>query len=166
MPYNFEVIDAAGRFNMKQAIARLALVAAALLWSGEVSFAQDLEVGVVRNCAGTVTIIRDGDTVVAIVGQSIRGDDVIETGPDGTIGIVLADASQISLGPQSEFHLEDFEFEPLQQRYSMLARVLQGTLIYISGDIGRLSPDNVHIEVPWGVIGLRGTRLAVAVEGP
>ncbi|MCB9959120.1 MAG: FecR domain-containing protein [Rhodospirillaceae bacterium] len=151
---------------MKQAIARLALVAAALLCAGKVSFAQDLEVGVVRNCSGSVTIIRNGTEVVANVGQSIRGDDVIETGSDGTIGVILADASQISLGPQSEFHLEDFEFEPLQQRYSILARVLQGTLIYISGDIGRLSPENVRIEVPWGVVGLRGTRLAVSVEGP
>ncbi|MCA8908831.1 MAG: FecR domain-containing protein [Rhodospirillaceae bacterium] len=165
MPYNFQEIDQVGRFGMKWLIARVALIAAGLLLAAEVSLAQDLEVGVIRNCSGTVNVVRNGDTVAAVVGESIRDDDVIETGADGTIGIVLADASQISLGPQSEFHLEDFAFEPLQQQYSILGRVLQGTLVYISGDIGRLSPENVRIEVPWGVIGLRGTRLAVSVEG-
>ena len=82
-----------GRFGMKWLIARVALIAAGLLLAAEVSLAQDLEVGVIRNCSGTVNVVRNGDTVAAVVGESVRDDDVIETGADGTIGIVLADAS-------------------------------------------------------------------------
>ena len=144
----------------------LFVLAACILGSVVGAHAQDVEVGVIRNASGTVSIVRDGTEIPAAIGESVLHNDVIETGPDGTVGIVLADTSQISLGPMTEFHLEEFEFEPLQQQYSFLARIIQGSLVYISGDIGRLSPDDVRIEIPWGAIGLRGTRIAVSATPP
>ena len=149
---------------MRATAAMLAMMLAILVFEAPDVYGQEVEIGVIRNASGAVTINRNGATVPAVVGESILNTDIIETGPDGSIGFILADSSQFSLGPGTEFHLQEFEFEPLQQNYLIFARILRGTLVFVSGDIGRLSPEDVHIEIPWGVIGLRGTRLAVAVD--
>ena len=144
----------------------VAIAAALLVWAMGSAHAQDAEIGVIRSSDGEALIIRSGVTVPALVGDSVMGNDVLQTGADGSLGIILADSTQISLGPQSQFHLEDFEFEPIRQGYSIVGRMIQGTMVFISGDIGRLAPENIRIEIPWGAIGLRGTRFAVSVDAP
>ena len=144
----------------------IAVVAAVLVWATAAVHAQDAEIGVIRSSVGDVVIIRDGAMLPARVGDSVLANDVLQTGADGLVGVILADSTQISLGFHSHFHLEDFEFEPIQRGYSIIGRMIQGTMVFISGDIGRLSPESIQIYMPWGAIGVRGTRFAVSVEPP
>jgi hypothetical protein len=42
--------------------------------------------------------------------------------------------------------------------------MLKGTVAYISGLIGKLSPESVRVETPTASIGIRGTKFVVKVE--
>ena len=129
-------------------------------WPAEPAHAQTIEIGVVRTVDGTAYIRRAGAQLQPAVGDAVQEGDVLMTGADGSLGVALSDNALLSLGPASEIHLVEFAFEPRNAIFAFLARILLGTFVYVSGDIGRLSPDSVIIETPVGVIGIRGTRFA------
>lgn len=140
--------------------ALLLLLLPSLVLTPSAARGQSVEIGVVRSVAGTAHILRDGSEIRPAVGDEVREGDVLRTGADGALGIALSDNAVLSIGPESEFHLVEFAFQPRNEVFSFLARVLLGTFVYVSGDIGRLSPGAVSIETPVGVIGIRGTRFA------
>jgi hypothetical protein len=41
----------------------------------------------------------------------------------------------------------------------------RGAMVYVSGKIAQFSPGSVSVETPVGVLGLRGTEFAVALDG-
>lgn len=151
-----------GSIVARETIALLVWVVAVGVFIDSLN-AQEREIGVVRSSHGEAYIVREGVTAPAQPGQPVQEGDILETGADGTLGIVLEDTTQISLGDNSRFHMSEFRFEPLRNDYSLIGRILDGTFVFISGDIGRLSPRDVRLETPSGIIGIRGTRLAVAL---
>jgi len=48
----------------------------------------------------------------------------------------------------------------------LLIRITKGSLAYLSGLIGKLSPESARFETPVATIGIRGTRFAVQVGEP
>ena len=129
------------------------------------AYAADSPAGYLKTVKGTACVIRQGETIPAVVGDRVFKDDTLRTGPDGSLGITFMDDTVMSMGPESEVVLNDFEFSPAEGRMSIFTRMLKGTVVYLSGIIAKLSPDTVRFETPVANIGLRGTRFAVKVEG-
>jgi hypothetical protein len=98
-------------------------------------------------------------------GMHLLVDDVLETSADGRLGAILQDGTRIGLGPNTELKIDSFVYEPADQKFGLLLRLARGVVAYISGRIAKLAPRAVTIETPVGVIGLRGTHLAVSIEG-
>src|SRR5690242_9452856 len=69
-------------------------------------------IGEIKNASGAVDVTRTGAAHHAGAGDKVFQDDVISTGADGTVGITFADNSLISLGPNSELKLDQFQFNP------------------------------------------------------
>jgi hypothetical protein len=90
--------------------------------------------------------------------------DRVSTGADGKAGLLFEDDTVMSLGPKSALRIEDFRFQPAEKKLSFVARILQGTATYLSGQIGRLAPDLVRVETPHATIGMRGTHILVSVD--
>ena len=44
-------------------------------------------------------------------------------------------------------------------------KVVRGVVAYVSGHIAKLSPDAVRIETPSAILGVRGTTLAMRIDG-
>lgn len=121
-------------------------------------------IGVVRNSAGAATISRGGQNLPAGVGTKLMAGDILVTGSDGSLGVILRDNSTLSIGPQSSLAIEEFLFSPAEGKLGLLARITRGTMAYISGLIGKLAPETARFETPVATIGIRGTRFAVKVE--
>ena len=102
----------------------------------------------------------------AAVGTKLKTGDVLSTGPDGSIGIILRDNSSLSIGPQSSIDLQDFLFSPAEGKMSLIARLAKGTMAYMSGIIGKLAPESVRFETPVATIGIRGTCFVVNAGEP
>jgi hypothetical protein len=119
----------------------------------------------VKTTTGQVAVLRAGQRLPANVGDRLFERDVIETGPDGAIGITFVDNTVFSTGPNSQLALDEFQFDSSNFRGSMLADMRQGTLSVVSGDITRSSPGAMKIKTPTAVLGVRGTTFAVQVNG-
>jgi hypothetical protein len=119
----------------------------------------------VKKVTGQVVIQRSGRRLPAKVGDPLFEKDILETGPDGGIGITFVDNTVFSTGPNSQLALDEFQFDSNNFRGSMLADMRQGTLAVVSGDITRSSPGAMKIKTPTAVLGVRGTTFAVQVYG-
>lgn len=126
--------------------------------------AADETIGSVKKISGSVTIVRDGQPTLAHPGFKLHSGDILETGPDGRIGVTLRDDSLLSLGPSSRIAIERFHFVPAEGKLGFTARLLRGTMAYVSGLIARLAPESATFVTPVATIGVRGTHLAVRVS--
>lgn len=119
--------------------------------------------GMVKKASGTATILHQDVRSDAKAGTPVVVDDLIETGPDGSVGITLSDNTTLSLGPNSAFTLEDFDFDPKADKLGLTGNMKFGTLAFNSGDISKLAPGKVSLKTPLGTIGLRGTAVLVKI---
>jgi hypothetical protein len=120
-------------------------------------------VGRIKIASGSVFIVRAGGLVPARAGSVVFEADGLKTGLDGRLGITLKDDTRVSLGPGSEVRLDRFLYAPADGRLGFVLRVVRGVVAYVSGRIARLSPDSIRLETPQGIVGVRGTTLALRV---
>jgi hypothetical protein len=121
-------------------------------------------IGSVKNLQGQAAVVRNEQSLPAHVGMRLVKGDLLKTGMDGILGIILRDDTVLSLGPNSEIALADYAFAPHEGKLSLVTRMLKGTAAYLSGQIGKLSPQSVRFETPVATIGIRGTLFAVKIE--
>ena len=120
--------------------------------------------GRIKTASGAAFIVRGGKALPAVPGQSVFASDHLRTGPDGTLGVTLKDATRLSLGPASELRVERFVYAPESGGLSMVIKFVRGAAAYVSGRIAKLAPDAVRLETPTAIVGVRGTTVAVLVE--
>ncbi len=126
--------------------------------------AEDETIGSIKNVQGQATVVRSQHSLPAQVGLRLIKSDVLKTGSNSSMGVILRDDTLLSLGPNSEIALADFAFSPNEGKLSLVTRMTKGTAAYLTGQIGRLSPQSVHFETPVATIGIRGTLFAVKLE--
>ena len=128
--------------------------------------AQPSTAGRVKTAFGDAVIVRQAGEVAAKVGTVLFEADTLRTGADGRLGVTLTDDTRISLGPGSEVRLTRYAYAPDTGTMAFVMRVVRGVAAYVSGRIAKLSPDAVRLETPTAVVGVRGTRLLIRVDGP
>jgi hypothetical protein len=121
-------------------------------------------IGYVKNLTGKATVTTKGNIINAKVGTPIYQNSVLNTSAQSSVGITLKDATVISLGPETEFAVDEFVYVPAKNKLKLSSRLSKGSLNYISGIIAKLKPDAVTVTTPSGNIGVRGTKFVVKVE--
>ena len=120
-------------------------------------------VGIIKKIAGSVSVVRGGESFPARVGEKLLQKDTLRTGSDGSLGVIFKDDTLLSLGRDSELRIDEFVFAPAEGRLSMVLKMMRGIATYVSGKIAKLSPDSVRIETQVATVGIRGTRLLAKV---
>ncbi len=142
---------------------RVILICSMLLTTGV--WADEMPpIGYVKNITGEATVTIMGHIIRAKVGTPIYQSSVLNTRAQSSIGITLKDATVISLGPETEFAIDEYAYAPAKNKLKLGSRITKGSLNYVSGIIAKLQPEAVKIKTPTGTIGVRGTRFAVKVE--
>jgi hypothetical protein len=113
-------------------IAFLALMLAA----GNSAWAAEDVVAYIKTVEPEAAIIIEGIEEEAAPGDPVTENDVITTGPTGSVGMTFTDNTRISLGPNSEFRVSDYLFAPDRSAYSFVSKLTKGTMEYASG-LGR-----------------------------
>jgi hypothetical protein len=121
--------------------------------------------GRIKTVSGAAFIVRNGAAIPAQPGQVVYEADALRTGADGKIGVTLKDDTRLALGPASEVRLEKFAYAPGTASLGMVLRFVQGVTAYVSGRLAKLAPDSIRLETPSAIVGVRGTTLAIKVEG-
>ncbi len=96
----------------------------------------------------------------------IEVGDTVKTGADGSGGITFHDDSLLSAGPNSELVVERFVFDSTTHQGEFDTRLKKGTLAFVSGKIGKQSPEAMRIKTPATIMGVRGTEFIVKVNEP
>lgn len=141
----------------------LAILLVTLLALAGVASAENEPIGRVKTASGTVTITTAGQARTVEVGAPIFLDDVLETGADGSLGLVFSDESRLTLGPDTSLTVDEYVYAPDQEEVGFLTKMARGTLLYVSGLIAKSKPEAVSVETPVGTIGIRGTRFLVGL---
>ena len=142
------------------------LAAALLIATAGVPRADEVApIAQIKKVTGQAAVLRSGERRPAKVGDMLLVKDVIETGPDGAIGITFIDNTVFSAGPSSQIALDEFRFDSSDFRGAMLADMRQGTLAVVSGDIARSTPGARKVKTPTAILGVRGTTFAVQDYG-
>jgi hypothetical protein len=149
------MISGAGRTT------RLILAVASLALSAQ---GADTVVGSVKTAQGLTTARRGAENIPVREGTHLLLNDTLQTGADGSLGVILQDGTRVSLGPNSELKIDRFVYEPADGKFSLLLQLARGAMAYISGRIAQFSPQSVSVETPVGVLGLRGTRFAMSLD--
>jgi len=118
------------------------------------------DVGRVKTMRGTVHIERGARREPAQVGAGVRQADTLVTGPDGAVGVTLADDTLLSAGPNSVLVIERFVYDG-NQPGSLEAALTKGTLAVVSGRIAKQAPDAMRVRTPAAILGVRGTEFVV-----
>lgn len=121
--------------------------------------------GVVKNVKGRATILRNNTVIAATPGAVIMVADQISTGKDGSLGITMKDDTLLSYGPNSTVKLDNFNFDSTTHEGNILLSLVKGSMVFVTGLIGKKTPQKVSIKVPNATIGIRGTEFVVEVEG-
>jgi len=140
------------------------MIAGAFLLAAVPALAGD-DIGYVKNATGTVSAERGGSPVSLVSGSKVCANDVLVTGAEASLGVILIDDTTLSLGPKGRLVLDSFVFEPGADKLGMRLSLAGGTLAMITGEITRLAPERTRITTPVMSIGIRGTSLLVSADG-
>ena len=149
---------------MKSATALLIAILLSATFSLSSAYADEKIIGSIKNSQGDAYIIRDGNKITATKGLRLFQNDTLLTEGEGSMGIILRDDTLISLGSNTKIAIEEFKFAPAKGELSILTRMTQGIITYISGKISKLSPESARFETPASSIGIRGTKFLVKVD--
>ena len=86
----------------------------------------------------------------------IHLNDIVTTGNEARLEIILIDGSQITVGAQARLVIDGFVYQPTQVR-AQLAASVKGAFRFISGGIGRTVGNRIAVRTPFAIIGVRGT---------
>jgi len=143
----------------------MVVLVAALEMTGAMAFGATADhVGIVKSMAGEVVIVRGDRTIKVEPDMKLLEGDIVQTGPNGKAGLILEDDTVISMGFKSRVAIKSFMFQPNDKKLSFIARIFQGTASFLSGQIAKLAPNQVHIETPNATIGIRGTHVLIQVD--
>lgn len=129
-------------------------------------------IGKVQTATGTVRIEHSSAVVVQAnlptsssgdvkVGDSIFRGDLIQTGADGALGVVLADGTSFTVSSNARMEMNEFVYDPKGHSNSALLNLTKGTFTFIAGNVAHTG--DMKIDTPLGTMGIRGTAPRVEI---
>ena len=119
-------------------------------------------VGHIVKISGSASIVRNGVTIVANVGDAINQNDVVQTGSNSTLGLTLDDGSTFNLSASARFMLNDLTFDASSTSNSMLMTLVEGAASFVAGQVARSG--DMKVGTPTAAIGIRGTAVNLSVS--
>ena len=121
-------------------------------------------IGEIKLVRGSATVERNGQTAPAELGMQVEEKDLLNTGPEGALGLAFTDGSRVSLGANSELRVETYRFDGEGAPGNAFdSRLTKGSLAAASGMIAK-TPDAMRVLMPTTILGVRGTEFAVSLD--
>ncbi|WP_119274326.1 Ig-like domain-containing protein, partial [Taklimakanibacter deserti] len=124
-------------------------------------------IGKVTTLTGTVTAQHaDGAVVELHVGDPVFKGDVLQSGPQASVGIVFVDQTVFSLSANARMVLNELVYQQGGSDNSMAFSLVEGTFSFVAGQVAPTG--EMKINTPVASMGIRGTCViakASASEG-
>jgi hypothetical protein len=137
-----------------------------MLYFSQPLLAREKPIGLVVALRGKVVAVSATDGQRGLAVQSdIYLEDTIKTGGRGRVQMMFDDHTLVSLGPNSDMQISNYQWDPEKKTGEMKTQVNEGVFRIMGGAITQSSPDNFKTETPAGTIGIRGSMYAGKVDG-
>jgi hypothetical protein len=121
-------------------------------------------IGSVVQHKGNASVERSGKSADLKKGSGIEFKDNVRTGK-GDVGITFIDDTNVAVSAHSSLVIDEFVYDPNSKTGSKLVmNIAMGTVRYASGNIAKLSNQNVDIRTPTARIGVLGTAFSMTVD--
>ena len=139
------------------------LVAVLLIAIGNVYAAESIG-GVFEQSGKPGNIVRTtGEELTANLNTDIESYDNVET-ENGRLKIKFVDETQISLTEHTLVEITEYVYDPDPSKSKMAMNFVQGTARFATGGLGLVPKENIQIDTPTAVIGIRGTDFTTTVD--
>jgi hypothetical protein len=114
---------------------------------------------------GTVYwLTSDGRKVPITSGGPIYLGSRIVTEADSRLQILLLDETNFTLGPNSDFVLDEYVYDPNTTAGKIAASLVKGTFRWVTGKVSHPDPAALKMKLPIGTLGIRGTDFEVQYQ--
>ena len=138
-----------------------------LLWTISIILFSTSAYGAIGNVIqhkGNASVERSGEKSELKKGSDIEFKDNVRTGKGG-VGITFVDDTNVAVSAHSSLVIDEFIYDPNSKTGSKLVmNIALGTVRYASGNIAKLSNQNVDIRTPTARIGVLGTAFSMTVD--
>jgi hypothetical protein len=138
-----------------------------LLWTISIILFSTSAYGAIGNVVqhkGNASVERSGEKTELKKGSDIEFKDNVRTGKGG-VGITFVDDTNVAVSAHSSLVIDEFIYDPNSKTGSKLVMsIALGTVRYASGNIAKLSNQNVDIRTPTARIGVLGTAFSMTVD--
>ncbi len=116
--------------------------------------------------AGSVTAVNAvGVQRPLTKGSEISNGDTIRTGDSGRAQVRFSDGAMVSLQPQTEFRVDNYQYSgKVDGQEKGFFSLLKGGLRTITGFVGRSNRDNYKVTTSVATIGIRGTEYTAGLN--
>jgi large repetitive protein len=119
-------------------------------------------VGHVVKMTGSASILRNGVAVIVNTGDNVYQNDLVQTGSNSTLGLVLDDGTAFNLSANSRFMLNELNYDPSSTSNSSLVTLIQGAASFVAGQVAPTG--DMKVATPVATIGIRGTAVILDVS--
>ncbi len=112
-------------------------------------------IGHVAKLEGHATVVRNGVAITLNLGDAVLKGDVVQTGSDGTLGLVFNDGSAFQITSDSRLVLSDFAYKEGGSPDIEEFHLVQGSFSFVSGAIAKHG--NMRIGTPVATMKIDGT---------
>ncbi len=112
-------------------------------------------IGRVDKLTGSVTVVRNGASVILNIGDAINKGDVVQTGSNSTVNIAFVDGTVLTLTANTRMGMNDFVYDANSTSNSGLLSLVQGSFVFVAGQVAKTG--GLDIQTPVATMGIRGT---------
>lgn len=121
---------------------------------------------VILSFGQNVAVSNSGDQRQLKRQSDIYAEDLLITSSKGRLQVRFTDGSRLSLKPDTEFKIAEYQFEGAKpDDGKAIYKLLKGGMRTISGQIGKVDKEDYQLDAVVATIGIRGTDFSVNKVG-
>jgi len=151
---------------MKKLLSLLWILLLLFILPSELSAANpDDSIGSVVAIRGKVTATDPEGSIRKLALKSkVYRDDTLKTEKRSRLQVMFIDNTIVSLGPNSEMIISEYQWKPDQSDGGMKTKIKEGVFRIMGGAITKVAPEKFITETPAATIGIRGSMYAGRVS--
>ena len=139
------------------------LIAGCALVASVVGAEAQEHIGSTALARNDVTRESAGASAPLVTGDSVFRNETVRTGADSNARLVFLDSTNLGVGPTSSVKLDQFVYVGESNGQKMTVNLAKGVFRFTTGVLDKKA---YEITTPTAAIGVRGTVLDIAVQGP
>jgi hypothetical protein len=121
----------------------------------------DEPIGNVATLTGTVTVIRNKNSLPLKLRDDVYFNDTVQTSTNSTLGITFNDSTTFNLSANSKITIDNYVYEEGGSQNSASFDVARGTVAFVAAAVAKTG--DMKITTPTATLGIRGTTGLVEV---